>query len=94
MKFNRIIEHVTEPLPWANRFFSKNRKADASVIIKELILAARKRRYPIKYARDHNEPLHLTINLTNKYNILWLNFNTKMAASGRPTITYSQTSSP
>lgn len=40
-------------------------------------LESSKLRRPIKYARGYNEALHLTINLTNKRNILKLNFQYK-----------------
>lgn len=46
-------------------------------------------RRPIKYARGFNEPLHLTINLTNKRNILKLNFQYKDGGLPDGAITYS-----
>lgn len=48
-----------------------------------------------KYTRENNERLHLTINLTNKSNILCLNFVTDMNCGSTPkrkmpqNITYS-----
>lgn len=77
-----------------NRIILKHARGESSGVFKETNSGCifynqmingrvRLRRYQIKYAREYNEPLHLTINLTNKRNILCLNFNTVMAAERR-----------